>query len=56
MAGGRGRRAIRISTNGSSGNRRKKDMNWVNSNGKEIFPIPGVLKNELYLHPYDLLK
>ena len=29
-------------------------MNWVNGNGKEMFPIYQNLK--LFLHPYDLLK
>jgi hypothetical protein len=29
-------------------------MNWVNRNGKEMFPIHPNLK--LFLHPYDLLK
>lgn len=29
-------------------------MNWVNGNGKEMFPIPQ--NKKLFLHPYDLLK
>jgi hypothetical protein len=30
-------------------------MNWVNGNGKEMFPIPPT-NLLLFLHPYDLLK